>query len=108
MLGVVDDLSGAAKLAAMFVVEDGVALMHVPSSAQNFDKTELLLLGQQMAPVAAVVDGQTINIAAGFESGLDFVALLELGGGMPTRVSVPASRLTEVLEKIRAALRSRH
>jgi hypothetical protein len=99
--------AGAAKLAALFVVEHGIALMHVPSGAQSFDKTELLLLGQQLASVAAVVDGQTINIAAGFESGLDFVALLELGGGMPTRVSVPASRLAEVIEKIRGALRSR-
>lgn len=99
--------AAAEQLAAQFVVEDGIALLRVPSGPQNFDKTELLLHGQAVAPVAVVIDGQTINIAAGFESGLDFVTLLGLGGGMPTRVSVPASRLAEVLEKIRAALRAR-
>jgi stage V sporulation protein SpoVS len=97
----------AAAIARDYVVEDDIALVRVPSGARPFDKTELLLLGQRRATVAVVVDGQTINIAAGFESGLDFVALLGLGGGMPTRVSVPASRLADTLAKIRAALRER-
>lgn len=97
----------AAALARAYVVEDGVALMRVPGNARAFDKTELLLLGQERAAVAVVVDGQTLNIAASFASGLDFVALLGLGGGMPTRVSVPASRLDDTLAKIRAALRAR-
>jgi hypothetical protein len=97
----------AGALAERFVVKDGVALMHVPADALPFDKTELLLLGQRIAPVAVVVDGVTVNIAAGFDSGLNFVTLLGLGGGMPTRVSVPASRLADTLEKIRGALRQR-
>ncbi|WP_434415862.1 hypothetical protein [Nannocystis pusilla] len=97
----------AAALARAYVVEDGVALVRVPGNARSFDKTELLLLGQERAPVAVVIDGQTLNIAASFASGLDFVALLGLGGGMPTRVSVPASRLDDTLVKIRAALRAR-
>ncbi|MCY1069138.1 hypothetical protein OV090_30640 [Nannocystis sp. RBIL2] len=97
----------AAALARAYVVEDGVALVRVPGNPRAFDKTELLLLGQERAPVAVVVDGQTLNIAASFASGLDFVALLGLGGGMPTRVSVPASRLDDTLAKIRAALRAR-
>jgi hypothetical protein len=54
-----------------------------------------------------VVDGVTVNISAGFDSGLNFVTLLGLGGGMPTRVSVPATRLEGVLAKIKAALRER-
>ncbi|MCY1007008.1 hypothetical protein OV079_15875 [Nannocystis pusilla] len=97
----------AAALARAYVVEDGVALVRVPGNPRSFDKTELLLLGQERAPVAVVIDGQTLNIAASFASGLDFVALLGLGGGMPTRVSVPASRLDDTLAKIRAALRAR-
>ncbi|HEY8376799.1 MAG TPA: hypothetical protein VIK91_09935 [Nannocystis sp.] len=97
----------ARRLAGGYVVDGGVALVRVPPDARPFDKTELLLLGQALAPVAAVVDGHTLNIAAGFDSGLDFVALLGLGGGMPTRVSVPASRLSDVLAKIRAALAER-
>ena len=35
-----------------------------------------------------------MSIAARFDSGLNFVSLLNLGGGMPTRVSVPRARLT--------------
>lgn len=97
----------ARALASQYVVDDGVALLHLPASAAGFDKTELLLQGQTLAPVAIVVDGVTVNIAAGFDSGLNFVTLLGLGGGMPTRVSVPATRLEGVLAKIKAALRER-
>ena len=51
-------------------------------------QTDLLLLGQKLASVAIVVDGVTVNIAAGFESGLNFVTLLGLGGGMPISACV--------------------
>ena len=54
-----------------------------------------------------MVDGVTVNIAASFDSGLNFVTLLGLGGGMPTRVSVPVARLDATLLKIRAELASR-
>ena len=43
------------------------------------------------------------SFAADFESGLDFVKMLELGGGMPTRVSVPEARLDEVMRKLAEA-----
>ena len=97
----------AEALAERFVVEGDVAVMRVPADAPAFDKTELLLAGQRRATVAVVVDGVTVNIAAGFESGLNFVTLLGLGGGMPTRVSVPVARLDATLLKIRAELASR-
>jgi len=41
-----------------------------------------------------------VSIAARFDSGLNFVTLLNLGGGMPTRVSVPRTRLAEVLRAL--------
>jgi len=44
-----------------------------------------------------------ITIASGFESGWDFVTLLGLGGGMPTRVTVPEGRLDEVVAAIQSA-----
>jgi hypothetical protein len=97
----------AERLAQRFEVEGDVALLHVPADAPPFDKTELLLSGQRRATVAVVVDGITVNIAASFESGLNFITLLGLGGGMPTRVSVPVQRLDDVLRKIHAALRER-
>ena len=58
--------------------------------------------GQKRAPVAIVRDTGMITVAAAFDSGLDFVKLLGLGGGMPTRVSIAESRLSEVLEKLNA------
>jgi hypothetical protein len=99
--------AGAERLAERFEVEGDVALLKVPTDAPPFDKTELLLAGQRRATVAVVVDGVTVNIAASFESGLNFITLLGLGGGMPTRVSVPVQRLDDVLRKIRGALRER-
>ena len=56
--------------------------------------------GQQRAAVAVVRDSGSLAIAADFESGLDLIKLFDLGGGMPTRVSVPDSRLEEVLKKL--------
>jgi hypothetical protein len=67
-----------------------------------YDKTLLLLEGQKLAPVAIVRDSGAIAVAAAFDSGIDFVKLFGLGGGMPTRVSLPESRLDEVLEKLKA------
>ena len=65
-----------------------------------FDKTLLLLEGQKRAPVAIVRDAGMITLAAAFDCGIDFVELLELGGGMPTRVSIKEARLDEVLQKL--------
>jgi hypothetical protein len=65
-----------------------------------FDKTLLLLEGQKRAPVAIVRDAGMITLAAAFDSGIDFVKLLSLGGGMPTRVSIKEARLDEVLQKL--------
>ncbi|HLV67704.1 MAG TPA: hypothetical protein VKY73_17915 [Polyangiaceae bacterium] len=74
-----------------------VAYVDVSEGFGRIDKTLLLLLGQQREPVSIVVDRDTVSIAARFDSGLNFVEMLKLGGGMPTRVSVPRSRLREVL-----------
>jgi hypothetical protein len=60
----------------------------------------LLLEGQKRAKVAIVRDAGMITLAAAFDSGIDFVRLLGLGGGMPTRVSIAESRLDEVLAKL--------
>jgi hypothetical protein len=50
--------------------------------------------------VAVVRDSGSLSIAANFDSGLDFVKLFGLGGGMPTRVSLPDARRDEVLAKL--------
>jgi hypothetical protein len=97
----------AERLAELYEVDGAIAHMRVPSSAKPFDKTELLLLGQQQATVAVVIENGNVSIAAPFDSGLDFVELLELGGGMPTRVNIPEKRLADALQRIHEATRAR-
>ena len=97
----------AGALASRFVVDEGVAVLDVPSGSPSFDKTELLLLGQRLAPVAVVIEAGNATIAADFESGLDFVELLDIGGGMPTRVNVPEKRVPDSLRRIKDALKKR-
>jgi len=92
-------LEQAQRLSEHYRVDGGVAYLDVKSGAP-YDKTELLLLGQERALVAVVRDSGSLSIAANFDSGLDFVKLFALGGGMPTRVSVPDARRDEVLAKL--------
>ena len=92
-------LEQAQRLSEHYHVDRGIAYLEVKSSVP-YDKTELLLLGQQRARVAVVRDAGSLSIAADFDSGLDFVKLFNLGGGMPTRVSVPEARRDEVLAKL--------
>jgi hypothetical protein len=94
-------------LAGRFVVEGGVAMLEIPAGAPPCDKTDLLLMGQELAPVAVVLDAGNATIAAHFDSGLDFVQLLDIGGGMPTRVNIPEKRLPDALAKIREELARR-
>lgn len=68
-------------------------------SRRPFDKTELLLKGQEQAPVAIVRHAGYVTLAAAFDSGIDFLQLFGLEGGMPTRVTLPEKRLDEVLKK---------
>jgi hypothetical protein len=74
-----------------------VALVDISAGCGKVDKTLLLLMGQQREPVAIVLDRDTVNVAARFDSGINFLELFQLPGGMPTRVSLPRKRLAEVL-----------
>jgi len=98
-------LDESRRLAAGFRILDGVA--YVEAAGKPYDKTELLLLGQERAPVAVVRDSGSLTIAADFESGYDFVKMFDLGGGMPTRVTVPEARHGEVMTKLAAEI-ARH
>lgn len=75
----------------------GVACVEVPAPARTYDKTLLLLLGQEREAVSVVVDRESVAVAARFDSGFNFLQMFSLSGGMPTRVSVPRKRLAEVL-----------
>jgi hypothetical protein len=91
------------ELARRFTIRGRVAVVDTAGAAGMFDKTDLLLAGQAKAPVAIVRDSGMLTIAAGFESGWDFVALFGLGGGMPTRVTIPEQKLDDVIAKINDA-----
>jgi hypothetical protein len=96
-------LDESRRLADGYRLQDGVA--YVESGGKPYDKTELLLLGQERAPIAVVRDSGSLTIAADFESGFDFVKLFDLGGGMPTRVTVPDARYGEVMAKLAATIK---
>jgi hypothetical protein len=98
-------LDESKRLADRYQMIDGVA--YVESGGRPYDKTELLLIGQERSPVAVVRDSGALTIAADFESGLDFVKMFDLGGGMPTRVTVPEARHAEVMSKLAVAVAAR-
>jgi hypothetical protein len=89
------------RLARLYQPRGRAVYVDAGSEARRpYDKTLLLLEGQKRAQVAIVRDAGMITLAAAFDSGIDFVQLLGLGGGMPTRVSLPESRLGEALAKL--------
>lgn len=90
-------------LAQRFTIRGRVAVVDTQGHEGQFDKTDLLLAGQARAPVAIVRDSGMLTIAAGFDSGWDFVALFALGGGMPTRVTIPEAKLDDVIARINSA-----
>jgi hypothetical protein len=91
----------SARLAALYERRGRAVFVDASTHAKApFDKTLLLLEGQKRAEVAIVRDAGMITLAAAFDSGIDFVKLLDLGGGMPTRVSLKEGRLDEVLRKL--------
>jgi hypothetical protein len=97
--------AGTERLAKRFVGRGRVAYVDARGESEPYDKTELLLRGQTLAEVAAVRDSGFVTFAAGYESGWDFVQLLGLDGGMPTRVTVPETELDEALIRINGAPR---
>ena len=75
----------------------GVALVDITDGYRRVDKTLLLLIGQEREDVSVVVDRESVSVAARFDSGIDFLKLFDLDGGMPTRVSIPRKRLGAAL-----------
>lgn len=65
-----------------------------------FDRTHLLLRGQERAQVASLRLGDSVTFAAPFNSGVNFLTLFGLSGGMPTVVSLPTRRLKSALLKL--------
>jgi hypothetical protein len=79
------------------VLTPGVAVVDVRTGFATVEKTLLLLLGQERAPVSLVIDQHNVTVAARFDSGYNFLTLFGLSGGMPTRVSLPHRHLPQML-----------
>lgn len=82
------------------VLEPGVAVVDVRTGYATIEKTLLLLLGQERAPVSVVIDVHNVSVAARFDSGYNFLELFGLAGGMPTRVSLPHRQLARILDAL--------
>lgn len=87
----------ARRLAHHYRVANDVAVVDASEHAQPYDKTLLLMLGQERARISVVHDRTTVTVASRFDSGVDLLTLFGLEGGMPTVVSLPISRLAKVL-----------
>ena len=93
----------AKRLSARYFVRGRLAICDATRRGGPYDKTALLLIGQELAAISLVHDESTVTVAARFDSGIDLVSALGLNGGMPTRVSVAARRLEEVIEALSEA-----
>ena len=81
-------------------LDPDVAIVDITDGYTRVDKTMLLLLGQERERISVVVDRDNVAMAAAFDSGVNFLKLLGLAGGMPTRVSVPRKHLPRVLSAL--------
>jgi hypothetical protein len=92
------------ELAKRYEVENDIAVCDARNSRVHYDKTVLLLIGQERARVSVVHDDTTVTAAARFDSGINLLEILNVDGGMPTRVSLPANQTATALTKITAQL----
>jgi hypothetical protein len=88
------------RIAKRYRFVGDLAVVDATERSGVYDKTLLLLLGQERATISVVHDETTVTAAARFDSGIDLLKLLGLSGGMPTRVSLGAADLETVLSKL--------
>ncbi len=74
-------------------LDPGIIIADASVRDGRYDKTLLLLIGQERAKISIVIDGDNVTFAAGFESGVNFLTLFDISGGMPTRISLQRSKL---------------
>lgn len=87
----------ARKLADGYRMLTDELIVVEATGAGPYDRTLLLLLGQERARMAAVIDGDNITFAAPYNSGVNFLERFGLSGGMPTCVSVHRGQLQNAL-----------
>jgi len=78
-------------------LEPSIMIVDATNRKGPYDKTLLLLLGQERAKIAVVIDTENATFAAAFDSGLNFLERFGISGGMPTVVSIHRSKLVGAL-----------
>jgi hypothetical protein len=81
-------------------LEPSIVIVDATNRRGPFDKTLLLLVGQERASVSAVIDGESVTFAAAFDSGVNFLDRFGISGGMPTVVSIHRTKLASALESL--------
>ncbi|MDA3865106.1 MAG: hypothetical protein PF689_14690 [Deltaproteobacteria bacterium] len=94
------------ELSRFFQIKKQIAYLKIEAGTR-FDKTTLLLEGQKITPVAIIEFSGNITIAVSFDSNINLLDILDIGGGMPTRVTLPASRKEMVFKRLQTALGSK-
>jgi hypothetical protein len=86
------------RLARDYVrIEPDIVVVDATNRKGPFDKTLLLLLGQERAKIAVVLDAENATFAAAFDSGINFLERFGISGGMPTVVSLHRAKLESAL-----------
>lgn len=84
----------ARRLARDFEkLEPSIAIVDATNRKGPYDRTLLLLMGQERAKVAIVIDADNVTFAAAFDSGINFLERFGISGGMPTVVSLHRVKL---------------
>jgi hypothetical protein len=83
-------------------IEPSIVIVDATNRKGPYDKTLLLLLGQERAKIAVVIDAENVTFAAAFDSGLNFLERFGISGGMPTVVSLHRSKLVGALQSLGA------
>lgn len=78
-------------------LEPSIVLVDATNRKGPYDRTLLLLLGQERAKIAIVIDGDNVTFAAAFNSGINFLDRFGISGGMPTVVSLMRPKLADAL-----------
>ncbi|MGM0595917.1 MAG: hypothetical protein ACQES9_02665 [Myxococcota bacterium] len=94
------------ELSKFFQVNNQIAYLKVDTGTR-FDKTTLLLEGQKITSVAIIEFSGNITIAVSFDSNINLLDILDIRGGMPTRVTLPVSRKEMVFKRLQSALGSK-
>ena len=97
------------QLINQYEIRHGIAVVDVTQENRDYDRTQLLIAGQKMAPTGISVvigknpEGEEIVTIATNREDINLVALFGLPSGAPFRISLPTAEwpLERVLEKLK-------